>query len=383
MYVGIPKELKQHEYRVAATPGGVADLCRRGHKVVVQAGAGEGSGFADEEYAAAGAEIVSEAAEVYARAELILKVKEPLPGEYPLLREGQVLFTYLHLAGVPGLAEALLARNVVAIAYETVEKDDGSLPLLTPMSEVAGRLAPQIGAHYLERMNGGRGVLLGGVPGVPAADVVIVGAGTVGINAAKVALGMGALVTILDVRPDRLVHADQIFDGRLTTLISNAYFLEQAVRRADVLIGAVYVTGARAPIVVGEELVRQMKQGSVIVDVAIDQGGCIATSRPTTHGDPTFVMHGVVHYCVSNIPGVVPRTSTFALTNATLPYVLAIADKGFVRAVREDPALARGVNIVRGHVFHPAVAQAIGQPCHNLTQAIVPRQRAAAAQHAK
>ncbi|MHB1414797.1 MAG: alanine dehydrogenase [Chloroflexota bacterium] len=366
MHIGIPREVKEHEYRVAATPGGVADMRSHGHEVLVEHGAGEGSGFTDREYAEAGAEVVAQAAEVFARADMVLKVKEPLPSEYGFLREGLILFTYLHLAGVPGLARALLDRGVVAIGYETVEKEDGSLPLLTPMSEVAGRLAPQIGAHYLERMNGGRGVLLGGVPGVPPADVVIVGAGTVGINAARVALGLGAMVTVLDIRPERLVHIDQIFDGRLTTLASSKHFLATALRRADLLIGAVYVPGARAPIVVGEDLVRRMKKGSVIVDVAIDQGGCIATSHPTTHADPTFFRHGVVHYCVTNIPGIVPRTSTYALTNATLPYVLAIADKGLSRALSEDRALAKGLNVARGEVVHPAVAGALGLPNHDL-----------------
>lgn len=378
MHIGIPKEVKQHEYRVAATPGGVAELVRHGHEVAIQAGAGEGSGFADQEYAAAGARIVADPAEVYAQSELVLKVKEPLAHEYGFLKPGQVLFTYLHLAGVDGLAAELAARGVTAIAYETVQKDDGSLPLLTPMSEVAGRLAPQIGAHYLERMNGGRGVLLGGVPGVPAADVVIIGAGTVGMNAAKVALGMGAMVTILDLRPERLAYVDQVFDGRLTTLVSNAFFIDMAVRRADVLIGAVYVPGARAPIAVREEQVKMMKPGSVIVDVAIDQGGCVATSRPTTHGDPVYVKHGVIHYCVTNIPGVVPRTSTFALTNATLPYVRALADKGFVRAVADDPSLAKGVNVLHGKIVHPTVAEALGMPYYPLAQTLAAGEKAAA-----
>ena len=370
MYIGVPQEIKEHEYRVAATPGGVAALVRRGHKVAVQAGAGLSSGFGDQEYAAAGAEVLASAAEVYARADMMLKVKEPLPAEYGLLREGQMLFTYLHLAGVPGLAEALQQRGLLAIAYETVEKEDGSLPLLTPMSEVAGRLAPQIGAHYLERMNGGRGVLLGGVPGVPPADVVIIGAGTVGMNAARVALGMGALVTVIDLKPERLVYVDQVFEGRLVTLAASGHFLETAVPRADLLIGAVYVPGARAPIAVGEDMVRQMKPGAVIVDVAIDQGGCIATSHPTSHGEPTFTLHGVIHYCVTNIPGVVPRTSTYALTNATLPYALALADKGFVRAVSEDSALARGVNVAWGNIVHPAVAESLEKPHHDLAKVL-------------
>ncbi|MHB1131250.1 MAG: alanine dehydrogenase [Chloroflexota bacterium] len=368
MNIGVPKEIKEHEYRVAATPGGVAALARRGHRVLVERGAGLGSGFADTEYAEAGAEIVAEAAAVYAQADMIMKVKEPLADEYPLLRQGQVLFTYLHLAGVEGLAKALRARGVLAIAYETVEKEGGALPLLTPMSEVAGRLAPQIGAHYLERMNGGRGVLLGGVPGVPPGDVVIVGAGTVGINAARVALGMGALVTVVDIRSDRLEHVDQIFDGRLVTLAASGHFLERAVRRADVLVGAVNVAGKRTPIAVSEELVKMMKPGSVIVDVAIDQGGCVATSRPTTHTAPTYKLHGVVHYCVTNIPGVVPRTSTYALTNATLPYALALADKGFARAVNEDAALRRGVNVAQGQLVHPAVAESLGEKAADLAE---------------
>ncbi|MHB1004585.1 MAG: alanine dehydrogenase [Chloroflexota bacterium] len=370
MNVGIPKEIKQHEDRVAATPGGVAELVHHGHQVFVQIGAGEGSGFPDAEYAAAGAELVGEAAEVFRRAEMIVKVKEPLPSEYELLRKNQVLFTYLHLAGVEGLAAALIKRGVLAIGYETVQKDDGSLPLLTPMSEVAGRLAPQVGAHYLERMNGGRGVLLGGVPGVPPGDVVIVGAGTVGLNAAKVALGMGAIVTILDLRPERLVYIDQVFDGRLTTLTASRYFLEMAVRRADLLIGAVYVPGARTPVAVSEAMVRLMKPGSVIVDVAIDQGGCIETSHPTTHSDPVFVKHGVLHYCVTNMPGIVARTSTYALTNATLPYVLALADKGVVKATHDDVSLAKGVNVVRGQIVHPAAAEALGLPYRPLAQAL-------------
>lgn len=375
MIVGIPKEIKEHEYRVAATPGGVAELCRHGHRVIVQAGAGEGSGFTDHEYLAAGARIEDDPARVFGQAELVVKVKEPLPPEYGWLREGQVLFTYLHLAGVPGLADSLLKRGVVAIAYETVQRDDGALPLLTPMSEVAGRLAPQLGAHCLEIMNGGRGVLLGGVPGVPPADVVIVGAGTVGLNAAKVALGMGAVVTILDVRPERLSFVDQVFGGRLTTLASSAHFLEMAMRRADLLIGAVYVPGARAPVVVSEDLVRAMKRASVIVDVAIDQGGCIATSRPTTHANPTFVAHGVVHYCVANIPGAVPRTSTYALTNATLPYVTSLADQGWVQAAKRDRALARGVNVARGQVVHEAVAHALDLPYRELAGLLSGRHR--------
>jgi alanine dehydrogenase len=362
MIIGVPKEVKDHETRVALVPSVVTALREAGHEVLVQTRAGEGSALTDREYMQAGAHIAQTGEEVWRKADLVVKVKEPQPSEYDFLRPGLILFTYLHLAPLPELTNRLLEARVNAIAYETIIEPDGSLPLLTPMSEVAGRMAVQVGAQYLEAPNGGRGVLLGGVPGVPAADVIIIGAGTVGMNAAKVALGMGAMVTILDIRPDRLAYVDQVLSGRLTTLVSNSYFLETAVRRADVLIGAVYVPGARAPVVIKEGLVRRMKQGSVIVDVAIDQGGCIETSHPTTHADPTFVVHGVVHCCITNIPGVVPRTSTFALTNATMPYVLAIADKGLARAVREDPALARGVNTLRHRVIHPAVAQALGLP---------------------
>lgn len=363
MVVGVPREIKPQEHRVAVTPAGVEVLRRHGHRVLVQAGAGEGSGFADGDYAAAGAEVVSSAEEVYGRAELVLKVKEPQPEEYGLLRPEQMLFTYLHLAPEPRLTRALVERGVTAIAYETVQREDGSLPLLTPMSEIAGRMAPQVGAHFLLRPQGGRGVLLGGVPGVPPGDVVILGGGVVGTNAARVALGLGARVTVVDVNPARLRALDDLFRGHVTTLMSNPYNIARVVQRADLLIGAVLVPGARAPHLVTEEMVRTMKPGSVIVDVAIDQGGSIATcDRVTTHEDPTYVKHGVVHYAVANMPGAVPRTSTLALTNATLPYALRLADLGFERAVREDPALARGVNTCRGRVTHPAVAEAHGLP---------------------
>lgn len=361
MVVGVPKEIKDNENRVAITPAGVGAFRARGHRVLVQAGAGEGSGIDDAEYRAAGAEVVA-VDQVYREAELILKVKEPLPEEFDRYAEGQVLFTYLHLAPDLRLTEALVRRGVTAIAYETVQLPDGSLPLLTPMSEVAGRMAPQIGAHFLERPQGGRGVLLSGVPGVPPADVVIIGGGVVGTNAAKIALGLGAQVVVVDINLDRLRYLDDVFGGRLTTLASNAYNIAAAVRRADVLIGAVLIPGARAPKLVTEAMVKTMKPGAVIVDVAIDQGGSVETiDRVTTHSQPTYVKHGVVHYSVANMPGAVARTSTFALTNATLRYALELADKGWRRAVRENPALALGVNVTGGHVVYKAVAEA-----HNL-----------------
>ncbi|MDI6893372.1 MAG: alanine dehydrogenase [Bacillota bacterium] len=367
MIVGIPKEIKADENRVAITPAGVLALAGRGHRVLVQQGAGEGSGFSDHDYEAAGATMVSR--EDAWGAEMVLKVKEPLPQEYDLLRPGQVLFTYLHLAADRALTLALVEHQVVAIAYETVQLADGSLPLLTPMSEVAGRMAVQIGAHFLEKRQGGRGVLLGGVPGVPPADVVIVGGGTVGTNAAKIAFGMGARVTVLDISAERLRYLDDLFGGQVTTLMSNSYHIAQAVARADLLVGAVLIPGARAPHLVTEDMVRAMKAGSVIVDVAIDQGGVVATmDRVTTHSDPTFVKHGVVHYAVANIPGAVPRTSTLALTNVTMPYALCLADKGWRRAVGEDPPLARGVNACLGHITYPAVAEAHGLPGRALTE---------------
>jgi len=357
--VGVPREIKPDENRVAITPAGVLALTGRGHRVLVEEGAGEGSGFSDADYRAAGAVIVSRD-EAWG-AEMVLKVKEPLPEEYGFIRPGQILFTYLHLAADRALTLALVERGAVAIAYETVQLADGSLPLLTPMSEVAGRMAVQIGAHFLEKRQGGRGVLLGGVPGVPPADVVIVGGGTVGTNAAKIAFGMGARVTVLDISAERLRYLDDLFGGQVTTLMSNSYNIAQAVARADLLIGAVLIPGARAPHLVTEDMVKSMKPGSVIVDVAIDQGGIVATmDRVTTHSQPTFVKHGVVHYAVANIPGAVPRTSTLALTNVTIPYAVALADKGWRRAVSEDPALARGVNVCLGHVTYPAVAEAHG-----------------------
>lgn len=366
MIVGVPKEIKQGENRVAVTGAGVKALGEAGHQVFVEAGAGLGSGIREEEYRRVGAEVIGTARELFARADLIAKVKEPLPQELPFLREGQILFTYLHLAADSALTRALCERGIVGIGYETVQRADGSLPLLTPMSEVAGRLAIQVGAHYLERVQGGRGVLLSGVPGVPPANVMIVGGGTVGINAAKVAVGMGADVAILDVNVDRLRYLDDLFRGHVVTLVSNSFNIAEAVRRADLLVGAVLVAGARAPKVVTRSMIASMKEGTVAVDVAVDQGGCLETTRPTSHADPVYVVDGVIHYCVTNMPGMVPRTSTMALTNATLPYILELANKGVVKAIMEDPALARGVNLWRGEVVHPGVAEATGLPCASL-----------------
>lgn len=361
MKIGIPREIKANENRVALTPAGVETLIRAGHEVYVEAGAGTGSGFSDKEYSDRGAKIVGEHADVFSEAEMIMKVKEPLESEYRLFRPGQILFTYLHLAPEPALTRALMEQGVTAIAYETVQMPDGSLPLLTPMSEVAGRMSVQIGAHLLEQPQGGRGILLGGVPGVPAGDVVILGGGTVGTNAAKIALGLGAHVTILDINTDRLRYLDDIFGGRVTTVMSSSANIAQAVERADLLVGAVLIPGAKAPHLVKEEMVQKMKPGSVIVDVAIDQGGSVETiDRVTTHDNPTYVKYGVVHYSVANMPGAVPRTSTYALSNVTLPYALQLAAKGFKQAVRDDAALARGVNVYAGHVTYQAVAEAHG-----------------------
>lgn len=360
MIIGVPKEIKANEDRVAVTPAGVQSLTGAGHRVLVEAGAGLGSGISDESYDAAGAELISDPVEIFQRAEMIMKVKEPLPREYPLLRQGQILFTYLHLASEPALTEVLLKNKVTAVAYETIQLDNGVLPLLTPMSEVAGKMAVQIGAHFLEKPCGGKGILLGGVPGVPAADVVIIGAGTVGISAAKIAIGMGAQVTLIDRSADRLRYLDDLYGGRINTLISNSFNIEQSVRYADLLIGAVLVVGAKAPKLVTEDMVKQMKPGSVIVDVAIDQGGSVETiDRVTTHSNPVYEKHGVLHYAVANMPGAVARTSTFALTNVTLPYALELADRGFLEAVRQNRALARGVNAYQGQLTCRAVGESL------------------------
>ncbi|MCR4426336.1 MAG: alanine dehydrogenase [Firmicutes bacterium] len=359
MIVGVPKEIKDNENRIAITPAGVAELVKFGHTVIVEKGGGVGSGVSDEEYISAGARIAPTAHDVFAEAEMIMKVKEPLPAEYDLFREGQILFTYLHLAPEPELTRMLMRKKIVSIAYETIQLDNGSLPLLTPMSEVAGRMSVQVGAHFLEKVHGGRGMLLGGVPGVPPAEVVIIGGGTVGTNAAKMAVGMGARVTILDKAADRLRYLDDIFRGTVETLMSNTYNIAEAVKSADLLIGGVLIPGAKAPRLVSEDMVKTMKPGSVIVDVAIDQGGCVETvDHPTTHSNPVYVKHGVVHYSVANMPGAVARTSTFALTNATLPYAVRIASQGYAAAIREDRALAKGVNVINGVVTYKAVAEA-------------------------
>jgi alanine dehydrogenase len=360
--VGTVKEIKDNEARVGLVPGGVHALADRGHTVLVEAGAGRGSGISDDEYRSAGAEIVGPVDDVWRRAEIVVKVKEPLAAEYTRMREGQILFTYLHLAPLPELTKVLLERKVTAVAYETIRKPDGSLPLLVPMSEVAGRMSIQVGAHYLEHMHGGRGVLLGGVPGVPPAEVAIIGGGGVGMNAAKMAVGLGAHVTIVDRSVAKMQYIDDVFAGRVVTLYSNPVNIAHAVRRADVLVGAVLLPGASAPKLVTRAMIASMKRGTVAVDVAVDQGGCFETTKATTHSDPVYEVDGVIHYCVSNMPGAVPRTSTFALTNATLPYLLDMVDRGFVEAVRSDPALASGVNAYGGKLTHPAVGESQGLP---------------------
>lgn len=371
MIIGVPKEVKSNEDRVAITPAGVQALAGAGHRVLIETGAGMGSGISDEAYGAEGAVILAAPSEVFAEAEMILKVKEPLPQEYGMLREGQILFTYLHLAREPELTSALVENKVIAIAYETIQLDNGALPLLIPMSEVAGRMAAQVGAHFLEKPCGGRGVLVGGVPGVPAADVVIIGAGTVGINAVKIAAGMGAQVTVIDRSSDRLAYLDDIFGGRIKTLVSNQYNIEQSVRYADLLIGAVLIVGAKAPKLVSEDTVKQMKPGSVIVDVAIDQGGSVETiDRITTHSEPVYEKHGVIHYAVANMPGAVARTSTFALTNATLPYVLELANKGYLNSILNNRALARGVNVYKGNITCRAVGESLCMECCELGEVL-------------
>lgn len=370
MRIGVPQELKNHEYRVALTPAGVLELTRRGHDVLVERGAGVGCAFPDENYVAAGARIVASADEVWGESDLVLKVKEPVPEEYHRMRKDQTLFTYLHLAASAGCTTALVEAGIDAVGYETVQLPDGSLPLLAPMSEVAGRMAPQVGAHFLERMQGGRGVLLGGVPGVPAGKVAVIGAGVSGMNAATIALGLQAEVVVLDTNINRLREIDFTYRGHLQTIASNSYEVEKACLWADVVIGAVLVPGAKAPTLVTGDLVRRMRPGSVLLDIAIDQGGCFADSRPTTHADPTFTVHNSIFYCVTNMPGAVPHTSTYALTNVTLPYVCALADKGLRRAVADDPALARGVNVVSGSVVLPEVAQAHGREYTPLAEAL-------------
>jgi alanine dehydrogenase len=369
MKIGVVRELKTDEYRVALTPAGARELARRGHEVLVEQGAGEGSAFPDADYAAVGARIV-DLDTAWGDAELLLKVKEPLPVEFPRLRPGLVLFTYLHLAASAELTAALVASGATCVAYETVETGGHALPLLAPMSEIAGRLAAQAGAYFLEKPQGGRGLLLGGVPGVAPGRVVIVGGGMVGYNAAVIALGLGADVTIFERSIDRMRHLEEVLSGRLSLLMSSALELEKAVAGADVVVGAVLIPGAKAPKLITREMVAGMKPGSVLVDVAIDQGGSAETSHATTHSDPVYEVDGVIHYCVANMPGAVPITSTKALTNATLPYVEAIADYGLEQAATRDPALARGVNVVAGQVVYEAVAEAHGLAYEPLTAAL-------------
>jgi len=360
MVIGIPKEIKDQEYRVSVTPAGAAVLAQAGHTVWIEPSAGAGSGFSDEEYRAAGAMVASGKDEVFAKAEMIVKVKEPLLSECPLFRPGQILFTYLHLASLPELTKALLDQKVFAIAYETTEAKDGSLPMLRPMSEIAGRMAVQIGAQYLEKIHGGRGVLLAGVPGVEPGKVVVLGAGVVGTSATRIAVGLGAQVTVINLDVDRLRYLDDLYAGRIVTIAVGPAAVDRAVREADLVIGAVLVPGAKAPKLVSRTTVAQMKPGAVVVDVSVDQGGCFETTRPTTHSDPTYVVDGVVHYCVANMPGIVPRTSTFALTNVTLPYIVRLASDGVERAIRSDPGLAKGVNLRDGQVTCQGVAEAHG-----------------------
>jgi alanine dehydrogenase len=370
MKVGVPREIKNNEYRVAITPAGVHELVREGHEVYLERDAGAGSRIPDADFTAAGAQTLPAADDVWAAGDLILKVKEPVAAEYHRMRKGQVLFTYLHLAASRACTQALLDAGVTAIAYETVQLPDGSLPLLAPMSEVAGRMAPQVGAHHLQRDGGGRGVLMGGVSGVYAAKVVVLGAGVSGMNAAAIALGMQAEVMLLDRNIARLRQADAIYQGHLQTVASNAYEIERAVLDADLVIGAVLVPGARAPKLVSNDLVARMRPGSVLVDIAIDQGGCFEDSRPTTHDEPTYPVHEALFYCVANMPGAVPHTSTYALTNVTLPYAVEIASRGWREALRRDQPLALGLNTFEGEVTCPPVAQAHGLPARPLAEVL-------------
>jgi len=358
MIIGVPREIKEDEYRVSLTPAGATELIHDGHTVLIEEGAGEGSGIFNDDYARTGAQIVS-CEEVFQQADMIMKVKEPLPSEFEKLRENQILFTYLHLAPAPELTQGLLDRKVAGIAYETVQLEDGSLPLLVPMSEVAGRMSVHEGAKYLERENGGRGILLGGVPGVDPGHIVIIGGGIVGMNAAKMAIGTSARVTLLDIDLERLRFIDDIFDGRVKTIMSNKLNIREYIAMADLVIGAVLLTGAQSPKLITRDMLKNMQTGSVIVDVGIDQGGILETSKPTTHSHPIFEVEGVIHYCVANMPGAVARTSTYALTNATLPYARQLAHKGFKTALMENEALRYGLNVYKGKITHPAVAEAL------------------------
>lgn len=356
MKIGLPKEIKDNEYRVGLTPAGVNALANAGHEVYVQKSAGEGSGFSDEQYVQAGGKLLETADEIWQTGDMIVKVKEPIAPEYPRMRENQLLFTYLHLAPEFELTKQMMERKVTGVAYETITDKQGRLPLLTPMSEVAGRMSVQVGATYLEKMNGGKGILLGGVPGVPAANVVIIGGGVVGTEAAKMAVGLGAKVTIIDINLDRLRQLDDIFLSKVQTLASSRYAIHEAISHADLVIGGVLVVGAAAPKLVTRDMLKDIPNGSVLVDVAVDQGGCFETTHATTHSNPTFYEEGVLHYCVANMPGAVPRTSTFALTNATLPYALSLANKGFERAIADDAGLKEGVNTYAGKCTYEAVA---------------------------
>ncbi|HEU0179412.1 MAG TPA: alanine dehydrogenase [Blastocatellia bacterium] len=360
MIIGLPKEIKDNEYRVGLTPAGVKTLSDYGHTVLVESRAGDGSGISDEEYSAVQGRIVETADEVWERADMIVKVKEPVGPEYKRMREGQILFTYLHLAPDRKLTQAMLESRITGVAYETITNDEGHLPLLTPMSEVAGRMAVQVGAHYLQKPEGGRGVLMGGVPGVLPAKVVIIGGGVVGINSIKMAVGLAANVTVLDKNLERLRYLDDIFGAKIKTLVSNPFTVKEAIEHADLVIGAVLIPGASAPMLVTREMLKSMHKGAVIVDVAVDQGGCIETTKPTTHSDPTFYIDDVLHYCVANMPGAVPRTSTFALTNATLPIAIKLANKGFKDAIAKDRHLKEGVNTYAGHITYEAVAESQG-----------------------
>ena len=366
MIIGVPKEIKDHETRVGLVPSGVVALVESGHQVVVEQDAGAGSSIPDKFYERAGAAIVTSAGETWSRADLVVKVKEPQPDEYRYLRDNLLLFTYLHLAPLPELTQKLLETQTTSIAYETIRERDGSLPLLTPMSEVAGRMAVQVGAQYLEKRYGGRGILLGGVPGVAPGNIVILGGGIVGINAAKIAVGLGAHVSIIDRNLNRLRELDDIFNNQIVTLASNSWTIRESLRGADLVIGGVLVPGASAPRLVRRDMLAEMRKGSVVVDVAIDQGGCLETSRPTTHTDPVYFEEGVLHYCVSNMPAAVPHTSTLALTNATFPYVLQLAGRGFALAVDRSDAIRQGVNTYRGHITYQAVAESQGRPYKDL-----------------